>query len=103
MLTFLLLLISMQCFVLAQRQAGGVPGRGVLMTLGFAGLGAGFALSAFANGIERGAAVWVASLMAAGLMAPFLAIQIARLPAAMQWSRMRVFAPIGQRLQASFK
>lgn len=103
MLTFLALLISMQCFVLAQRQAGGGLGRGVLMTLGFAGLGAGFALSAYANGLERGAAVWLASLMAAGFMAPFLANQIARLPAAMQWSRMRVLVLIGRRLQASFK
>lgn len=103
MLTFVVLLISMQCLILAQRQAGGGQVRSVLMTLGFAGLGASFALSAYAHGLERGTAVWLASLMAAGLMAPFLAMRIARLQPALHWSRVRVFVPIGQRLQVSFK
>ncbi|MDQ1924831.1 hypothetical protein [Massilia pseudoviolaceinigra] len=101
--TFLVLLFSMQILVLAQRQAGGGRVRSVLMALGLAGLGAGFALSAYVSGVERGAAVWVASLMAAGLMAPLVAIPIARLHAAMQSSRMRVFVPIGQRLPATAK
>lgn len=98
--TFLVLLISMQCFVLAQRQGGGGQVRRILMALGFAGLGAGFALSAHANGVERGAAVFVASLMAAGLLAPFLAPQIARLHRAMLWRRRLVSGPVGPCQQA---
>lgn len=100
---FLVLLISMQCFVLGQRHAGVGSLRAALTALGFAGLGVGFALSAHAHGVERGAAIWVASLMAAGLVAPFLAMQIARLPSPMQWRRKRAFAPVGQRLQAWLK
>ncbi|ATQ76394.1 hypothetical protein CR152_19065 [Massilia violaceinigra] len=101
--TFFVLLFSMQFLVLAQRQTGGGRVRSSLRALGLAGLGAGFALSAHVNGVERGAAVWVASLMAAGLMAPLVAIQTARLLAAMQSSRMWMFAMIGQRLQATAK
>lgn len=101
--TFLVLLISMQCLMLAQRQARGGQARGMLMALGVAGLGAGFALSAHANGVERGAAAWLACLMAAGLLAPFLASHIPRLESAVQWSQVRVLLPLAQRLQASFK
>jgi hypothetical protein len=96
--TFLVLLISMQCFVLAQRQSCKGQARGWLVALGITGLGVGLLVSALANGIERGLAAWLASMMAAGLLAPLLGTQIPRLQTA-----LRRLVPLRQRLQASFK
>lgn len=101
--TFLVLLLSMLCFACVQRQAQEGSRRGYLIAAGWLGLGASLVISATTSGVERGVAVWLASLMAAGIMAPFLATQVPRLQTVAQWSRVRVFGPLGQRVQASFK
>lgn len=94
--TFLVLLLSMLCFAFSQRQAQEGPLRGVLIAAGMFGLAVGLGISTQGNGFGRGLAGWLACLMAAGIITPFLATQVPRLQSLATWCRVRV-------LQAAFK
>jgi hypothetical protein len=103
MLTFLVLLISAHCCATAQRQGHeGSLARGFLAA-GLIGMAAALGLSMVSNGIERGIAMWLICLMAAGLVAPFLGTQVPRVQAAARWSRARLLATFGAGLEASSK
>jgi len=96
MLTFLVLLISMLCLAFSQRQAHDEPLRGILIGAGMLGLAVGLGISTQGHGFGRGVAGWLACLMAAGILTPFLATQVPRLQSLAAWCRVRVF-------QAAFK
>lgn len=99
MLTFVLLLVSMQCFIIVQRLHGLGRMGSLLIGLGVTGLCLSFAWSVYVHGIERGTAAWLISLMGAGLVAPFLAVQIERMQTACRPIWKRHFIPLGKRLQ----
>ncbi|NHZ90953.1 hypothetical protein F2P45_18290 [Massilia sp. CCM 8733] len=61
----------MQC--LHQRLAAGARWRLFAGGTGLAGVAVAAACSVLAHGVERGAAAWLVSLLAAGLLTPFLA------------------------------
>lgn len=92
MWTFLVLAVSIQIFIRAQRRGAGRE-RAIVTIFGSAGLGLAFGLSAYSHGIERGAALWTFALMAAGVTGPFLAAHAPRLAAAMPWRLPRWSAP----------
>lgn len=98
--TLLLLLAAMQCFALAQ---GGASRERVLLACGLAGLCASLVLSAQAHGVERGVAVWLAFLMAAGMITPVLLTQIAVLRRLAEASRLRVRGLFDRRIRATCK
>ncbi|MES2740495.1 MAG: hypothetical protein V4754_06025 [Pseudomonadota bacterium] len=105
--TLFLLVIAMQCYVPVRHRAAAGWARRALLGLGGAAMAAALALSVQAHGAERGAAAFTLSLMAAGFAAPFLASflapSVARLVGAVRRSRIRLWTPLGQRVQVSAK
>jgi len=94
--TFLVLLISMLCLAFSQRQEQQGRLRGILIGAGMLGLAVGLGISVQGHGAGRGVAGWLACLMAAGILTPFLATQVPRVQSVAAWCRVRVF-------QAAFK
>lgn len=78
----------MQC--LHQRLARGPRLRAVFIAAGLAGMAVAAASSVLAHGVERGVAAWLVSLLAAGLLTPFLAAGLRAQWRTAQSSRVRL-------------
>lgn len=87
MLTLLVLLASMQCFVFATRQGRARRAFPLLLASGMLGLGVSLVMSIGVLGVERGLAAWLFELIGAGLVAPALGLALARAAAVVHLPR----------------